>query len=227
MIQRKKKICKDCKTEQYLFSHGRCKKCFQSWCYSTPEGQEYLNRVCLKAKNKVRIEGKKETQEKKVELMSCDEYRKKYVQPIFNEIARLIDYGQPCIATGKFGGKLNGGHFHSVGSNRTLAFHLHNIHLQSEHSNSYKGGDNNRYREGLVREYGQKYADYVDSLKSIQPIKLSKSDLIEIKNIATVIKNELKNNPVVMTAQERIEIRDEINKRIGIYKTERKTQSSL
>jgi len=27
MIQQKKKICKDCNTEQYVFSHGRCKNC--------------------------------------------------------------------------------------------------------------------------------------------------------------------------------------------------------
>lgn len=29
MIQRKKKLCKGCKTEQYLFSHGLCKYCSQ------------------------------------------------------------------------------------------------------------------------------------------------------------------------------------------------------
>ena len=27
MIERKKKTCKTCQTEQYIFSHGRCQKC--------------------------------------------------------------------------------------------------------------------------------------------------------------------------------------------------------
>lgn len=30
MIERKKKICKNCKDEQYIFGHGLCKSCYNS-----------------------------------------------------------------------------------------------------------------------------------------------------------------------------------------------------
>ncbi len=98
----------------------------------------------------------------KVTRLTANGYRSKHVQPLINELARIIDHGQPCIATGNIKGKMNGGHYHSVGSNVTLSLNLHNIHIQSEQSNSHKGGDAIRYRHGLIEIYGQKYADFVD-----------------------------------------------------------------
>jgi hypothetical protein len=197
--------------------YGLCQSCYRDWLLNSPEGKKKMERSCLKAHKKVEMEEKQELKQMKVEIMSCDEYRAKIVQPIFNEIARLIDYDQPCIATGYYTGKMNGGHYHSVGSNRTTALNLHNIHIQSEQSNSHKGGDNIKYREGLRKVYGQEYLDYVEGLKAIKPIHLSKDDLIEIASHARQIRNELKKNLVERMPEERIKLREEINQKIGIY----------
>ena len=161
---------------------------------------------------------KEENRQKKIDLMGVDKYRAEILQPIFNEIARLIDYQCPCIATGLYDGKMNGGHFIAVGSNRTIALNLHNIHMQCFESNVYKGGDNNLYRQGLIDLYGEEYLDKVESLKRTPAIHLSKSDMIEIKKIASDIRNELKANLKYRTAEERIATREEINQLIGIYK---------
>jgi len=160
----------------------------------------------------------KETKDKKIDIMSADEYRAKYVQPIINEIVRLIDYGQPCIATGNPNGKMNGGHYFSVGSNRTTCLNLHNIHIQSFHSNNGTGGDNIRYRDGIIKIYGIAYMEQIEALKQLKPIKLTKDELREVKRIATDIRDMLKTDKVVRTPEERIGLREEFNWRIGIYK---------
>ena len=103
---------------------------------------EYALQVAKDPKNKVkaekmeRLEWSNRKAEMTFENMSSDGYRSKIIQPIINEIARLIDYGHGCICTGSKNGKMNAGHYISVGSNDTLRFHLENIWLQSMHSNS-------------------------------------------------------------------------------------------
>jgi len=75
----------------------------------------------------------RERKKEQIETIKSLSDWKKELQPLINKIARLIDYGQPCIATGSFNGKMNGGHRIAVGANETIRFNLHNIHIQSEH----------------------------------------------------------------------------------------------
>lgn len=217
----KAKKVEGCGKKTEFRTYGLCRYCLIEWS-KTKEGYElYVKpRIIPKAKNKVMETKKKEkekTRQEKIDLMSCDKYRAKYVQPIINEIARLIDYGQPCIATGKTEGKMNGGHYHSVGSNRTLALNLHNIHIQSFYSNHHKSGDDKNYREGLRKVYGDEYLEYVEGLKQIPEIKLTKEDLIRIKYKAQLIKNELKSNSEKTIAYNRIVARNTVNMLLGIY----------
>jgi hypothetical protein len=178
---------------------------------------------CIIEHSKIQREKKeaKEWSKRKVEMTfdstSSDGYRSKVIQPIVNEIARLIDYGQPCIATGHYEGKMSGGHFCSVGSNRSCSLNLHNIHVQTFHSNGWKSGDETRYRLGLIKIYGQEYYDFVEGLRHIKNIDLNKERLKELKPLISKIRNDLKRNPTKRTPQERIELRNEINERIGIY----------
>jgi hypothetical protein len=232
MIQQKQKKCKGtgrsinfgCGLPKYLHKFGLCKDCFFDWLYNTHEGRSFLDSTQIRAKKHVQKEQKKEqsakkeeTRQKKIDLMGSDRYRAKYVQPVFNEIARLIDYGQPCVVTGLYDGKMNGGHFMSVNSNRTICLNLHNIHNQAFESNHFKSGDNLKYRQGLIDTYGLEYLEKVEALKRIQPLHLTKQDLIEFREIAMEIRNELKKNPTIRTPKERIALREEINRRIGIY----------
>jgi len=121
---------------------------------------QYAMSVVEKQRKSKRTEEKRTTSEQKkkmtVELMSDDKYRSSVLQPVINEIARLVDFGQPCIATENYG-KENGGHYISVGANRTICLNLHNIHIQSFESNHWKSGDTLKYQVGIIRVYGEEY----------------------------------------------------------------------
>lgn len=226
MIPQKPKVCKGtrkaigygCNDKKLLHRYGLCPECFKVWLFSN-DGFEYLNLTKIKAKNAIKTQRTKERKQKTIDLMSCDEYRAKYVQPIINEIARLIDYGQPCIATGKYEGKMNGGHYHAVGSNRTLALNLHNIHIQSFESNHFKSGDNLLYKEGLIKTYGLDYFERIEALKQTEPIKLTKQQLIEVKRIASEIRKTLQSDLRLKQQYERISMREYFNSLLGIYKS--------
>jgi len=189
------------------------KQFLQKWC-SYDCGAKYAISLSEKLKQN------KWKEEKKImieNLKSLSDY-KNDLQKVVNHIARLIDYGQPCIATGSYSGKMSGGHCIGVGANDTIRFNLHNIHIQSFHSNSWKGGDNIRYKEGIRLVYGEAYLDRLNQLKSTPEIKLSKLDLVEKIVIAKSIRNRLKLADKQYTAIERIELREKFNRELNIYK---------
>lgn len=199
-------------------------RCYHNWLVNSEEGNKILSKTTILAKNKVQKKIKKENREKtrqqKIDLLSPDQYRAKYVQPIINKIARLIDYGNPCIATGNFEGKMAGGHYTSVGSNRTICLNLHNIFIQSFHSNSWNGGDDKRYRNSLEQTFGIKYLEFIESLKAHRPIQLRKDDLISIKNKAQKIALKLEKEKKIRSPKDRIDMRNYVNRELGIYDQE-------
>lgn len=212
-----------CGLEKPIHRLGLCASCFGNWLFS-PQGRETLEKTKIKASKKVVVSAKKEAAKKKEQglrsLMSADRYRADVIQPIFNEIARLIDWGLPCIATKKFG-KMNGGHRISVGANRSICLNLHNIHRQCYESNHHKSGDPDKYDKGLEDEYGIEYVEYIKSLHQTPLQKWTKETLDEIKEKAIAQRNKLKKDieeGIVLNPIQRIEKRTEINKIIGIYK---------
>ena len=212
-----------CGLEKPIHRFGLCASCFGNWLFS-PQGRETLEKTKIKASKKVVVFAKKEAAKKKEQglrsLMSADRYRADVIQPIFNEIARLIDWGLPCIATGNYG-KMAGGHYISVGANRSICLNLHNIHIQSFASNSWKGGDNIKYEQGIISIYGQDYLDFMKSMHQTPLQKWTKETLDEIKEKAVEQRNKLKKEieeGIVLNPIQRIEKRTEINNIIGIYK---------
>ncbi len=204
-----------------VYGLGKMCGCYSDWLLNSENGKIKMAKSMIIAKSKVSKEIKatksKETQKAKIDLLSNDKYRSTYLQPIINEIARLIDYGQSCIATGNFG-KMNGGHYVSVGANRTAALNLHNIHIQSFESNNFKGGDPIKYRHGIIERYGNDYFEYIEFLQQHPPLHLNKPDLMDLAKKASEIRNELKKNNYVKTPLERIEYRNQVNLKLGIYK---------
>lgn len=213
----------------------KCKCCGER---GTPKNNSTLGYYCEKtacqdarienALKKVRQSTEAETKKANVEwnaerkkimekLKTLSDY-KADLQADINLIVRLIDKDVPCIATGATTGKRNAGHRFSVGSNDTIRFHLCNIHVQSEHSNKWKGGDNDRYTQGLLDMYGTGYTDYVLSLNQTPKIDLSKEDIKQIMPIARQIIKELKAADRTYNTGERIELRKRYNKQLGIYK---------
>lgn len=209
------------KTYKSKFGLGLECRCYNKWLTNTEEGLKFLSKATLTAKKKVTIEKNREEKARfnkmKIDSISPDRYRARYVQPIINKIARFIDYGNPCVPTGNFEGKMAGGHFTSVGANRTICLNLHNIFIQSFHSNSWKGGDDKKYRASLIRIFGQEYLDFIEGLNSHKSIHLKKEDLIQIKETAQKIALELEKNPQVLSPKERVLKRNEINERLNIY----------
>lgn len=198
--------------------------CYSKWLLGTDEGKDILEKAKIRGKKIVAKEqkkvGREEKEKLKLELMSPDKYRAKYVQPLINKIARLIDYGNPCIATGNFEGKMAGGHYTSVGSNRTICLNLHNIFIQSFHSNSWNGGDDKRYRASLINTFSEDYLDFIESLKRHRPVQLRKPQLIEIKKKALTIIKDLENSKSILTSEERISMRNTVNIELSIYDSE-------
>jgi len=211
------------KTKHRVYGLGKMCGCYSNWLLNTENGKIKMEKSIIYAKVKVQKENKIEQNKKyaktKIELMSPDKYRAEHLQPIINEIARIIDYGQSCIATGDFG-KMNGGHYISVGANRTTALNLHNIHIQSFASNHHKSGDPIKYRLGLIERYGNDYFEYVEFIQRHKALHLTKGDMIEIALKASFIRSELKRNEETKTPYERIELRNEVNLKLGIYDPE-------
>ena len=199
---------------------GLCMNCYPDFILNDERGKIIMQKSMITAKKTVHKEQIKkqneERQKTKIELMSPDKYRAEHLQPIINEIARIIDFGQSCIATGNYG-KMNGGHYVSVGANRTTALNLHNIHIQSFESNHHKSGDPIKYRLGLIERYGNDYFEYVQYIQQHKALHLTKGDMIAIALKAAFIRNELKRNEEQRSPKERIELRNQINLRLGIY----------
>lgn len=200
--------------------YGLCPSCLYTWSKTTDEGIQWLERQKLRVEKEKAKEKRKEKKEQRYNNMSVSKYRSNILQPIFNEIARLIDYGSGCIATDITTGKMNGGHRWSVGANPTLSLNLHNIHLQSFHSNHWKSGDETRYDEGLENRYGIYYKDFVYLIRQCPPLHLTKDDLREIAPKARKIRNQLRKELKVYTSKERIELRNKYNDELGIYPNE-------
>jgi len=197
---------------------GLCPSCWSEWLLNTEEGQEYFNRVRLKVKSETETKRKRKTTESKRELMSSDAYRAKVLQPVIYEIARLIDYGQPCIASGVTTGKFAGGHFISVGANRATALNLHNIHIQAYHSNGPQGGQPLEYLAGIRETYGDEYGEFILQFRGYKrKHKISKREMVESYPKALRVRKWLRKNKRVWSVRDRIRLRNIVNNYLGLY----------
>lgn len=196
--------------------------CYRIWLITTSEGAKEIQKVAERAKKKVeakkRADDYKEKVKRNLDIMSAEEYRRKILQPSINLIARLIDLGQPCISTGNLKGKMSGGHYVAAGDNRTLCYNLHNVFIQSFHSNHHKSGSILNYQDGLISTYGLEYFTYIQSLRKHPKMTLSKVRMIEVNNRAKEIIKELNKENKTRNSEERIDTRNKINNRLGIYK---------
>jgi hypothetical protein len=200
------KNAKSVKKSSLLQNHFKCTVCF--W-------EAGKKKLALKQKKEKQAWKKEETEK----LMTKSDYEK-LLETEINTIVRLIDKGQPCIASGATNCKFNAGHFIAVGSNKSIRYNLHNIHIQSVQSNKDRGGEPIKYLDGLERIYGKEYAEYIhyEIRRKWSYMGWTISDLKEWTSIARLIVKELKELGNTYTPEERIELRTEYNFRLGIYK---------
>lgn len=164
------------------------------------------------ARKKVIEEGFKELKEK---VTDWGDMLQKRVQ----EIARLIDYQQNCLAHNRPAKKIDGGHLKSRGGNSNMKYNLHNIFAQSAQSNHFQSEDFLMH-EGIKREFGVEYLEFIESIKSTPVLKLTNNDYHEIYLVANSIAKRLKNDLKKHTNTDRIRMRNEINLELSIYPEE-------
>lgn len=218
MIEKKQKPLKDkkCKECGKLFTPNRP---LQQVC-SPICAMSMANKKVKKEVVKAALVEKREWKEKKRDLkdkIKTHANWMKELEHLINHIVRIIDYGNPCISCGR-NGKPQAGHYHSVGSNAQIRFHLDNIHIQDYYCNVHLSANKTGYNEGLINTFGKEYQEYIefDLVKMYPTLKLT---IPELKEKIKICRNIIKELPEgkVYKVNERIEIRKQLNERIGIY----------
>lgn len=140
------------------------------------------------------------------------------LQKEVNKLARRIDEMfnyHYCIDCGNsYGKQTDAAHFHSIGSNSTLRYNLHNLHSAASQCNRFSDKHHEGYKKGLVKRYGQEYLEMVENL----PLKYKEIHLtsLEIVEKLKVVRN-LNRNLHTFKFSNAIEAREQLNKIIGIY----------
>lgn len=204
--------CKICK------SKFERKRAIQPVCNNYDCMVAYAKKVAEKATQKKIKQEKQERKALKEKLKVNTTNWKNKLQTKVQEIARLIDKGLTCIARGN-SNQIHGGHVFPKKGNECMRFNLHGIHRQGAHSNHFQN-DDAVMREGVAREYGEKYLEFIKSLTK-QPVpKLNNLEYKEKYEIACEISNRLRKLDKEYSLQERIELRNQINLELGIYTKE-------
>jgi len=188
---------------------------YTRWLTETEKGKEFMAKKIEKAKKQVRDKEKKADKELKDKVTDWNKKLQKKVQ----EIARLIDSGQPCLARGYTDCQFHGGHVISRGAGANIKMNLHNIHRQSAQSNHWQN-DDALMKKGLEFEYGINYLNFVENLRRCPVPKYSNEEYQRFYSIACGISNRLKKAEKEYNLDERIEFRNQINLELGIYSEE-------
>jgi hypothetical protein len=206
-----------CGEQKIHHRFGLCSSCFAKWLYNTPEGHKYLERMKIKAKKEVERKQKADWRANKKKLKEQTKNWKHELQTEINKIVRLIDKGQPCLARGTYPKQMHAGHVFSVGSNQTIRFNLHNIHRQSAQSNHFQN-DDGLLREGLRKEYGQDYFEFVSGLRKTPDLNLKNDEYKELTKRARKIRKQMEKDDYRFNSTiGRIDMRNWINEKLGIY----------
>lgn len=198
--------------------HGLCSSCYPKWLYTTDVGKLEIEKASLKAKKQIETKRKKIKAEAKESLKEVKDF-KVDLQREINTIVRLIDKDCVCPCTLKKHTYNDSGHVYSRGSTPELAFNLNNIYLQSVYANQHLSGDPINFFKGLEILYGKEHKEYVYNLKGkFLPFKPTKEEIKEYIKTARQIVKELKSLDLPYSPEHRLRLRNEYNKRIGIYK---------
>ena len=170
--------CKHCKTT-FTPKHFNQKNCME-----TDECVGAFLSDLTKANN---TKWRKEKKERKEALKTRSEWMQD-LQDVFNTFIRTRDKDKPCISCGTFTGKMNAGHYKSVGGSPELRFNELNVHKQCEYCNTHLSANLIEYRIGLVKRIGVEQVEFLER-KDHAPLKLS---VDEIKEQIKVYRDKIK-----------------------------------
>jgi len=110
------------------------------------------------------------------------------LQPVFNKWVRFRDAGHPCISCNRYehqipdhftGGKVDCGHYRTVGANPGLRFEPMNAHKQCKHCNKDLAGNVVEYRKGLLHRIGVEALDRLEG--PYPPKKYTRDQVLELR----------------------------------------------
>lgn len=166
----KPRACKVCKSK-FTPTRG-----FVSWC--SPEcGFELSGEKIRKASAKQALADRRETKAKLEKLKPRSKWLAE-AQVAFNTWVRKEDEFRGCISCGTNNGKMNAGHYRSVGSCPELRFERLNVHKQCERCNTFFHGNLLGYRAGLRGRISEESLEWLEGPHA--PKKYTVTDLQEI-----------------------------------------------
>ena len=212
-----KPITRKCKICQEKFTPKR--SALEPTCDKYDCKVSYAMKIVEKNKIIKKKEERKKSIEEKKKIRDAITNWKNELQDEINLIIRLIDHDLPCLAKGIYSNQTHAGHIYSRGSNQTIRYNLHNIHRQSAQSNHFQNEDG-LLREGLVKEYGQNYMDFISELRRTPKLQYTNQDYHELTLKARKIVSKLKSADKTYNLKQRIELRNQINLELAIYNEE-------
>lgn len=178
-----------------------------------------MDKLFKLANQKLVKEGEKRKREERMELKAKIIKWDKKLQSKVQEIARWIDWQQPCLARNYVPKQSHGGHLFSRAGSANIKVNLHNIFLQAAQSNHYQN-DDGLMRDGCIRVFGQSYFDFITGLKSTPLQRYNNEEYREFYQKACKIANRMKKNLVKNETQDRIRLRNDVNLELGFYPEE-------
>jgi len=212
-----KPITKKCKICQEKFTPKR--STLEPTCDKYDCKVSYAMKIVEKNKIAKKKEERKKSIEEKKKIRDAITNWKNELQDEINLIVRLIDHDLPCLAKGIYSNQVHAGHIFSRGSNQTIRYNCHNIHRQSAQSNHFQNEDG-LLREGLVKEYGHNYMDFISELRRTPKLQYTNQDYHELTLKARKIVSKLKSADKTYNLKQRIELRNQINLELAIYEEE-------
>lgn len=217
------------------------KPCKSKTCNKTFNQKQFGQTVCdmdcaidlarQKREEKQKKKQKQDDKEWKVEKAELIEKNTtlpqylKRLQDYINHIARLIDKEQDCLMCGcemkdKRIKKEFGCHYHAVGGNVTIRFHLLNIWKGCYSCNDRKGGNIPGYEQEILKHFGFNKLDTIKStiVRENTYLGLTREDVKALIPIASKIVRDLEKIDLVYSHKMRWRMRLEFNKKLGIYK---------
>lgn len=118
-----------------------------------------------KGTKKIEKEERKETRQKKKELMTRTQWYSKYQKIVNQYVTKVRDVGKPCCTCGTTNPniKYDAGHCFTMAARPDIRFDLKNIHIQcSVKCNQYGSGMRSEYKKFIVVTYGQSELDRLE-----------------------------------------------------------------
>ena len=206
--------CKQCKNKYEKTNPNP----LVNWCSAECGAKIAMVRLDKQKQNAL-AKDKARRKDEKNDLKTLGDYTKD-LQTKINLIVRNIDTNFPCISSNRTTGQFHGGHYYSTGSKPSLRFHLYNIWKQSAMDNNHKSGNIHDYTTNLCRLFGRDWVhENIMELSAKYPtLKLTIDDIkARVVICNQIIREQNAGDWVALESQERIEIRDALQKRLMIY----------